>query len=101
MKEPKHIPTIHLNGTGALTLQTDALAIARAAEALEKAMQDAEFNARDYYPQGPGAFEAARTALNAEMRVVGEIKDRALWVVNMADEHLNRKDPLRQPRGTK
>lgn len=55
------IPTIHMNGTSAASLQegyADAYtAIGRAIETLAAAGP----NGRDYYPQGPDAYEKART----------------------------------------
>lgn len=52
-------PTIHLNGTDAMSLYNDYDAAAQAVrEALRKLTQAAP-NARDYYPQGDRAFQAA------------------------------------------
>ncbi len=54
------LPTIHLNGTSASALDEQQRAVGTAAYALLSALQDAAPNARDYYPQGPDAFAAAR-----------------------------------------
>ena len=69
------LPTIHLNGTSALSLADqykDAYgAISKAMDLLSQACP----NARDYYPQGDGAFQTAvkefsvhMDALNAAMQ---------------------------------
>lgn len=54
------LPTIHTNGTSPERLRDGyseaRLAIGNAISALE----NIEFNARDYYPQGPQAWPAAR-----------------------------------------
>lgn len=53
-------PTIHLNGTSGSALYDMNVAAAQAMQHALVALGDAAPNARDYYPQGPGAFEAAR-----------------------------------------
>lgn len=54
------LPIIHLNGTSRARLLSDySIALAAAQSALS-AFQSIEFNARDYYPAGPGAFDIAR-----------------------------------------
>lgn len=52
-------PTIHMNGTNPRDLLEDQM---RATGSVLQAIHDLENagpNARDYYPQGPGAFEQA------------------------------------------
>jgi hypothetical protein len=52
-------PTLHLNGSAADNLIDD---LANTTAALREALRKMEFaapNARDYYPQGDGAFRAA------------------------------------------
>jgi hypothetical protein len=54
------IPTLHLNGTGATTLRDE---YAAAYDALNKAIEafaSTTCNGRDFYPQGPGAYDQAR-----------------------------------------
>lgn len=55
-------PTLHLNGTSFDELESQWLEVGRAANALREALRAASPNARDYYPQEPGAFEVARAA---------------------------------------
>ncbi len=54
------IPTVHWNGTSGKALYAE---YAHAADKLQDAidaLHEATLNARDYYPQGPSAFNAAR-----------------------------------------
>jgi hypothetical protein len=53
------LPTIHPNGTGAQTLADEYEAFYVTLEAAGKALQRATCNGRDFYPQGPGAYERA------------------------------------------
>jgi hypothetical protein len=74
-------PTVHLNGTGRAQLVEPLQAAARALRAAIAAVEDAAPNARDYYPQGPGAFERARSEHVARLArlqaVLGELS--AVW----------------------
>jgi hypothetical protein len=54
------LPTIHLNGTGAQNLEEEYRAVRRAVSAAGDALQAATCNARDFYPQDPGAWQRAR-----------------------------------------
>lgn len=68
-------PTIHLNGTSRESLTE---AYVEAGSALRDALQAltaAEPNARDYYPQGHGAFEQACLEHLARLRRVREVLD--------------------------
>lgn len=57
-------PTIHMNGTSAATLIDDYIrAMLKTQEALD-AVSQIEFNARDYCPQGPDAWEMARNEMS-------------------------------------
>ena len=76
------IPTIHDNGTKkadllfALTTADEALD--KAAEALAKTGP----NPRDYYPQGPGAFDKAADEHETRMRQIGKMRADLSEVVN-------------------
>jgi hypothetical protein len=67
------LPTIHMNGTGIKTLVET---YGEAADALQDFIErwgQTEFNSRDYYPQGPEAWNRAvveREAINAKIRDV-------------------------------
>lgn len=53
------LPTIHLNGTSAKSLTEDYTQARRAIQEAMNALQAVDFNARDYYVQGPAAWTAA------------------------------------------
>jgi hypothetical protein len=52
------LPLIHLNGTSRNNLIDGYDKAAYALSDFENAFDAIEFNARDYYPKGPDAFEA-------------------------------------------
>jgi len=54
-------PTIHMNGTGREALLDQVTDAASALYKALDALSEAAPNGRDYYPQGPAAFEQART----------------------------------------
>jgi hypothetical protein len=59
------IPTVHLNGTGFTDLRDG---YAAAYDAIDKAMDalaKAELNGRDFYVQGPDAYQQARKERDA------------------------------------
>ncbi len=69
------LPTIHSNGTGKNTLEHDYMnARARIMDAL-RAFEAIEFNARDYYPQGPNAFTAAREERAVMARKLVDVRE--------------------------
>lgn len=55
-----NLPTVHLNGTSAKMLHEGYDAAVDAVLAAEDAMKRIEFNARDYYVEGPQKWEAAK-----------------------------------------
>ena len=60
MTTPIALPTIHLNGTGAESLRVEYRAVRLAAKTTADALTHATCNARDFYPQEPGAFQQAQ-----------------------------------------
>jgi hypothetical protein len=60
------LPTIHLNGTGAATLEAEYQAARLAVAAAADKLAAATLNLRDFYPQEPGNWEKAK-AERAEM----------------------------------
>ncbi len=67
------LPTIHMNGTGIATLVETYEAAAHALDDFIGAWGQTEFNARDYYPQEPEAWNRAvaqREAMSARIREV-------------------------------
>jgi hypothetical protein len=60
MKPPAFtLPTIHLNGTGAAELEAQYRAVRHVISMAIRTLGHATCNARDFYPQGPGAYEKA------------------------------------------
>lgn len=53
-------PTVHSNGTSRSDLFEGYLEALRKVRDLTEAVQKIEFNARDYYVQGPTAFQTAQ-----------------------------------------
>lgn len=68
-------PTIHLNGTSPVSLADDiSIAREKIDETIE-AMAKASPNARDYYVQGPGAFDQADDEHMERMKKLHSIKE--------------------------
>ena len=66
-------PTIHLNGTGKQDLLDGYIAAFLAVDAAVDALTRVEFNARDYYVQGPDAYTAARAERRAQFAALGNV----------------------------
>ena len=73
-------PTIHLNGTGKQMLLDGYLDARRAVTEAQDKLAAVEFNGRDYYPQGPNAFEAARVEHEDRLRRLKAIADELLAI---------------------
>lgn len=78
------LPTIHLNGTGADTLQREYQALYEAVNAASDLLSAATCNARDFYPQtsqDPGAFKRAQDQREEMFRLLAQVSDYAeAWV---------------------
>lgn len=61
------LPTVHLNGTSRQTLADGYFSAYQRLNEAIAAFNAIEFNARDYYVKGPGAWHQA----SAERRVIG------------------------------
>lgn len=68
------LPTIHRNGTSPEDLRDGYTAAYTAVREAIEAVQKVEFNARDYYTQGPGAFDAAMEERMAFLRSMKEFQ---------------------------
>jgi hypothetical protein len=80
------LPTIHLNGTGAQNLEDEYRAVRRAVNAAGDALQAATCNARDFYPQEPGAWQRARNERAEAFRLLQLVSDYAeQWESHAAD----------------
>lgn len=84
------LPTIHLNGTGADTLEQEYRAVRHAIAAAADALQAATCNARDFYPQEPGAWERARAERAEAFRLLQQVSDYAEQWEAHAAEHRRR-----------
>ena len=88
MTQPIALPTIHLNGTGASTLRDEYNKVRMAAVATASALADATCNARDFYPQAPGAFQQAQADRREMFRLLQLVEDYASQWEARAAEHL-------------
>jgi len=68
------LPTIHLNGTSPIDLLEGWLKISHALNDALQAMYNEGPNARDYYPQGVGAFPLAQTEHCQRVLKIQQIK---------------------------
>ena len=83
---PTTLPTIHLNGTGAQSLKNEYRAVRQAVEAAGDALAAATCNARDFYPQDPGAWQRARAEREEAFRLLRMVSDYAeQWEAHAAD----------------
>lgn len=74
------LPTIHTNGTGPQMLLEGYLNARTACQAALDAIQQIEFNARDYYPQGPQAWQDARNEMARHQRAIHDAAQAFLAV---------------------
>lgn len=86
------LPTIHLNGTGADTLRQEYYELRQAVDAAAERLSTATCNLRDFFPQGPDAWQRARLE-RAEMfhllRMVSEYAEA--WELHAMDRCRDRK----------
>lgn len=67
-------PTIHLNGTSKQMLLDGYVAALHALKDAQEALQKIEFNARDYYVQGPDAWNTARDEMADQFGKLNEVE---------------------------
>jgi len=86
MASPIALPTIHMNGTGAKSLREQYRAVRLSAKATADALADATCNARDFYPQGPEAFQQAQADRREMFRLLQLVEDYAAqWEARAAE----------------
>ncbi len=68
-------PTIHLNGTGKNRLRETYLNAYKAVRNAQEALEAVEFNARDYYIQGPNAWPQAEREMTERITAVVKIRE--------------------------
>lgn len=88
MTQPIALPTIHLNGTGAAALRDEYRKVRKLANETADALADATCNARDFYPQGPEAFQQAQADRREMFRLLQLVQDYAAQWEARAAEHL-------------
>lgn len=69
------LPTLHLNGTAALSLLRDYETAHNAVQAAITAVAMAYPNGRDYYPQGPEALSAALLEHDRRLTLLKAVSD--------------------------
>lgn len=67
------MPSVHSNGTNAQNLRSGYEAAADAVRSAIEWTQAVEFNARDYYVQGPGAWDAALAERSANLQKLADV----------------------------
>jgi hypothetical protein len=86
-KRPTTLPTIHMNGTGADSLKQEYRAARRAIGAAVDALAAATCNARDFYPQEPGAWQRARAERAEAFRLLQLVSNYAeRWELHAAEQ---------------
>jgi hypothetical protein len=84
------LPTVHMNGTGFKDLWQGYETADDKLHELTKSFGNIEFNARDYYVQGPDAYTKARDERDAICQKIRDIK-------NYIDTHRIHLDSQRPP----
>jgi hypothetical protein len=69
------LPSVHTNGTGKDMLMRGYKNALKAVRAAEEAMDQIEFNPRDYYPQGETAFEEAREQMRQQYAHLDSVRE--------------------------
>ena len=69
------IPTVHLNGTGKKMLIEGYLNAHTAIRNAKKALDEIEFNPRDYYVQGPDAWTEAVREMDARFDAIKKVEE--------------------------
>jgi hypothetical protein len=83
---PVTLPTIHLNGTDAANLEAEYRAVRQAVDETTRLLEKATCNARDFYPQEPGAWERARDERTDAFRLLQLVSNYVeQWEVHAAD----------------
>jgi hypothetical protein len=71
------LPTIHLNGTGADSLFAEYRAVRKAVNAARELLVAATCNQRDFYPQGPDAWQQACNERAEALRMLQRVSEYA------------------------
>jgi hypothetical protein len=87
------LPTIHLNGTSPAALEEKYRFVRQAMNAAAAALEAATFNPKDFYPQGPDAWQRACNDRAEALRMLQLLAD-------YAEQWESRAANLRHPRNT-
>ncbi len=82
------LPTIHMNGTGARALFNEYREAWQSINYAIGVLQGATCNGRDFYPQGPGAFQRAQQEREEALRKLSEVRAYARAWMGAASDHL-------------
>ncbi len=78
-------PTLHLNGTSKERLLIDYEKAHRAINTAMDTLNQIEFNARDYYVQGPTAWSEAVNEMRARFSMLAQIKSELEEILEVLD----------------
>ena len=85
------LPTIHLNGTGADSLEQEYRKVRNAIAAATDALAAATCNRRDFYPQEPIAWHTAQAERAEAFRLLQLVSDYAsAWEAHAMDHRCGR-----------
>jgi hypothetical protein len=84
------LPTIHLNGTSAKTLEEEYLNALRALHAFRDVFSTTTCNARDFYPQSDSAWADARFERADVFAKLSDIEDHLTAWIEHASEHIRK-----------
>ncbi len=88
------LPTIHLNGTSPAALEEKYRFVRQAMNAASAARAAATFNPRDFYPQGPDAWQRALNDRAEAFRMLQMLADYAeQWESHAANHRHPRNTP--------
>lgn len=76
-----YIPTIHLNGSDPIKLRDSYLDAAQALVKLANALAVAAPHGRDYYPQGPDAFNHAQNEHRGRLAALDRLRIDYLEII--------------------
>jgi len=80
------LPTIHINGTSAKSLQDEYYKARKAITTAFDALVSATCNQRDFYPQEPGAWERARAERQKMLQMLKEVQEYAeTWEMHASE----------------
>jgi hypothetical protein len=85
------VPTVHLNGTSKETLMDQITDAAQALRLAMEAIREAAPNARDYYVQGPNAFQEVQRQHCARINRLADVYTEYMEIAEaIADQGKNR-----------